>query len=68
MFAILITFIILHLLFCYFFTFRATMKYLHTRHSKDKLKRSHAFDNFFQCIILSIGITIFWVSLIISNL
>lgn len=68
MLALLITFIILHLLFCYFFTFKATMKYIRVRHSKDKLKRSHAFDNFFQCITLSIGITIFWTSIIISNL
>lgn len=68
MIAVLITFVILHLLFVYFFTFRATMKYLRTRYSKDKLKRSHAFDNFFQCIIMAIGITVFWVMLVMANL
>lgn len=68
MLALLITFSILFLLFAYSLTLNATLKYLRVRDSKDTVKRSYAFNNFFECIILSAGMTLFFGALVYANI
>lgn len=68
MIPVLIAVLILFLLFFYSLTFRATLKYVRVRHSKDKVKRSYAFVNCYECLILSIGMTAFVVGFIYLTL
>jgi pterin-4a-carbinolamine dehydratase len=49
-------------------TFNASRKWWRVRHSKDKVKRSYAFDNFFQAICLTMFATFMFIAIAYTNL
>lgn len=65
---VLVTFYFILLLNMWRLTFRAFSKWWRVRHSKDKVKRSYAFDNFFQGITLTIFATFMFIAIAYENL